>query len=665
MATSQLEPGPSRSGALSGLARFFFRGRFGPLLLALLGLRALRSLIPLPEVVNDLVDLGLVVCAVWLAARVIRALRTKLLWRIRRKLIISYLLIGLVPTLLILFFFLLSGLLVFGQVSSYILSTALQQTQGAASRLAELVALEIAATAGNDQDIEQLLRERIEPLEAEYPNTTGIYLSPSERILVGNAPAFQDEPANLAPPWADAGYQGLVRLGDQLLVPGTAAAHRDEAEFRVFILIPIESAFERIRQETGLEASGVAPSGGGDAMSFDAMSPSADTPFALRWAAIVETRPWTQQPNATLGPDSATEEIILFRYFPSDVYRVLSTNTPQLGQAILLLLGALAVLFLAIEVLAALVGLLLARSITGSIHALSKGTQHVRRGDFTHRVKIRSRDQLGELAESFNVMTTSIEDLLKESAEKQRLEEELRIARTIQMSLLPKGTVEIPGISVAALCLPAAEVGGDYYDFLPLGEGRLALLIADVSGKGTSAALYMAELKGLVLSLSRIHDSPRSLLVDANRILSTNLDPRSFITMSYAVFDMNERTMIYARAGHNPLLRVSSNGHGTQVLAPEGLGLGLDRGDRFEKILGEERIPLQSGDLFLFFTDGLTEAMNSHSDLFGEERLCQLLERNRSLPLEELRERIVDEIVAFAEGEDQHDDMTMVLVRVA
>ena len=171
---------------------------------------------------------------------------------------------------------------------------------------------------------------------------------------------------------------------------------------------------------------------------------------------------------------------------------------------------------------------------------MSQGTEHVRQGDFSYKVQVRSRDQLGELADSFNLMTASIQDLLRESAEKQRLEEELRIARDIQMKLLPKDRVEAPGLSISPFCLPATEVGGDYYDFIPIGDGRLALLIADVSGKGTSAALYMAELKGLVLSLSQIYHSPRKLLVEADKILSATLDSRSFITMVYAVIDMNE-----------------------------------------------------------------------------------------------------------------------------
>ena len=124
------------------------------------------------------------------------------------------------------------------------------------------------------------------------------------------------------------------------------------------------------------------------------------------------------------------------------------------------------------------------------------------------------------------------------------------------MSLLPQGPLEMPGLAVTALCVPAREVGGDYYDFFRLDDARLGVLIADVSGKGTSAALYMAELKGLMLSLSQTHASPRELLIEANRIIADHLDARSFITMTYAVIDLERGTMTYARAGHTPLIYV-------------------------------------------------------------------------------------------------------------
>jgi sigma-B regulation protein RsbU (phosphoserine phosphatase) len=174
----------------------------------------------------------------------------------------------------------------------------------------------------------------------------------------------------------------------------------------------------------------------------------------------------------------------------------------------------------------------------------------------------------------------------------------------------------------------------------------------------------MAELKGLVLSLSRIYESPAKLLSEANRILSANMDARSFITMTYAMVDTAAGTMRYARAGHNPLIHLSAASGRTRVLTPSGLGLGIDRGDRFDKILEEAEVPLVSGDIFLFFTDGLSEAMNPEAELFGENRLRSILEAGEGLTSDELKERILAEIRGFVAGAAQHDDMTLVILKV-
>jgi sigma-B regulation protein RsbU (phosphoserine phosphatase) len=354
----------------------------------------------------------------------------------------------------------------------------------------------------------------------------------------------------------------------------------------------------------------------------------------------------------------------------AEIYDRLSSanlGSYNFGSMLLLLMLFVAVLFLLIEAAALVMGLTLARSITGSVHELFEGTEHVRKGDFSHRIQVATRDQLGDLAESFNQMTGSIEDLLRQAEEKKRLEEELRIARVIQMSLLPQGQIAMPGVSVSALCVPAREVGGDYYDFFPLGDDRFGLLIADVSGKGTSAALYMAELKGLMLSLSQTCPSPRQLMLTANQIISDHLDSRSFITMAYAVVDLAARTMVYARAGHTPLIYRSSRGDGepsVEVLTPDGLvlGLRLDGGQTFARLLTEITIPLHRGDTLLLFTDGISEAMDAESELFGDARLARLVGEHGHLPTDELRERILREIDAFVAGAPQHDDMTMILI---
>ena len=269
-------------------------------------------------------------------------------------------------------------------------------------------------------------------------------------------------------------------------------------------------------------------------------------------------------------------------------------------------------------------------------------------------------------------MTASIEDLLRQAAEKKRLEEELRIAHEIQMSLLPQGPLLMPGLSVTALCVPAREVGGDYYDFLPLDDQRVGVLIADVSGKGTSAALYMAELKGLVLSLSEIHTSPRELLIAANRIIAQHLDARSFITMTYAVIDLRARTMTYARAGHTPLIYVP--GVRRRLARAPGADPGARRdGPRPEaRQRRDVRAAARRGDDPAARRRSVSVLHRRHQR--GDERARRLLRRGAAgpagrrthahLPSDELRERVLREIAAFVGDAPQHDDMTMILLKV-
>jgi serine phosphatase RsbU (regulator of sigma subunit) len=330
------------------------------------------------------------------------------------------------------------------------------------------------------------------------------------------------------------------------------------------------------------------------------------------------------------------------------------------------MLVGIGVLLLVIEVVALSNGLALARTITTSVDELFSGTERVKSGNFEQRVTVRSDDQLGQLSASFNDMTARIQHLLLEQDEKRRLEQELQVARDIQMSLLPHGALKAPGMAVAALCVPAREVGGDYYDFLPLTGGRIGLLIADVSGKGASAALYMAELKGLMLSLSRIHMSPRALLIEANEIIANHLDSRSFITMTYAVIDRAAGTLTCARAGHTPFMRIAGGDQRVEVLAPDGmvLGLNLDRGERFERCLEELTLPIAAGDLLFFFTDGVSEAMDANGECFGEGRLSTCLAANAGLAPEVIRDRVVDEVAAFVQGQPQHDDITMVILKI-
>jgi sigma-B regulation protein RsbU (phosphoserine phosphatase) len=335
------------------------------------------------------------------------------------------------------------------------------------------------------------------------------------------------------------------------------------------------------------------------------------------------------------------------------------------SEQFLRLLGMAGVLLLIVQGSALFFGALLGRQITTAVHELSVGTERIRHGDFSHRVVISSRDQLGELGESYNRMSASVVHLLHVQREKQRIDEELRIARDIQKSLLPTELPKVAGLGIADLYESAREVGGDYYDLFMLGPQLIGVLSADVSGKGVSAALYMAELKGLMLALSQTEHSPRKLLIDVNRRLAAHLDNRSFITMAYAVIDLEAGTLTCARAGHTPLILVSGND--SQIVSPDGMVLGLrlpGANERFEELLAEDTRKLVPGDVVVLYTDGITEAMDKTGELFGEAALARVLSSHRDLDAAGIRERVLREVRSFVGDAEPHDDMTMVVLKV-
>ncbi|GMR23264.1 MAG: hypothetical protein BMS9Abin37_1678 [Acidobacteriota bacterium] len=692
MASDRLVPTAKHPTPRPGWKHFLFRTRLGQLLLALCGLRLLGALGVVPPALTTVSTIGLWIYVALLLLWAVGGLRTKLLWRIRRKLFISYLLIGLVPMVLILSFFALTGYFTLGQVSSYMLTAAVDGAETKAANSANLLLSELQArvrsgSRPSDDRIRTVLDEHVANLGERLPDASAIYLEHRrgriQRVVATDGLTTLPSVGTNLPEWIATGHQGGIKLGASSYIAGASTPLESSTGATVLVLAPLAAVLDAAATNLGFHIDQLLASvtdEGSTESVFERQAEATSTEpesgtetgsmasFTIPWWTLFQVRSFDD-------PRSEEPELVFVQFgFPVfNFHRSIASGTlqlgpngPDMGQLLVTAMVFLAVLFLIIQVSAIFVGLVLARSITGSVHALSQGTEHVRQGDFSYKVQVRSRDQLGELADSFNLMTASIQDLLRESAEKQRLEEELRIARDIQMKLLPKDRVEAPGLSIAPFCLPATEVGGDYYDFIPLDDGRLALLIADVSGKGTSAALYMAELKGLVLSLSQIYHSPRKLLVEADKILSATLDSRSFITMVYAVIDMNERRMTYARAGHNPIFHLSPNGGGerTAVLAPDGMGLALARGELFERVLREDSVEFTSGDVFLFFTDGVSEAMNTRDELFGEERIRAIMEENTDIEMDELREKIVDEVFDFAGGAVQHDDMTMVLVKV-
>jgi phosphoserine phosphatase RsbU/P len=638
--------------------------------------RVTGALPSLARIASGIATIGLAIAVGVFAWRLFVQIKRRLLWRVRRKLILSYIFIGVIPSLLILIFFLFAGSLVFMNVSAYLFKDGYDSIIEAARISAQAAASEIGRDPSTIvETIQRVHRIRL-PM---YPDISVAYVAADGRRVTAGPWARLPVPDRI-PAWMKedlfAGSLGVPvkdSAGEEdLVVRAFVKVGTGGSDGAVVVDIPLDDQVtQKLHQSTGVRLENVFDSRAVTTSAARTNSSSGQSGRSVvfeKSLAQIDVQDW-----ATGVPHRDTVALTyrlreLYNHLSSAQSLLVSGNM-RLSDALLLVLIVIGVMFLIIEAVALVMGLALARSITSSVHELFMGTERVRQGDFAHRIDIASRDQLGELAESFNQMTGSIENLLQTAAEKKRLEEELRIARQIQMSLLPRGPLDFPGIGMTALCVPAREVGGDYYDFFHVGDRRLGILIADVSGKGTSAALYMAELKGLMLSLSQIHQSPRQLLLEVNRILSENLDTRSFITMTYAIIDLNAGLLTFARAGHTPLIYLPADGGaaGAQVLIPSGLVVGLripGAMQKFSDLLEEDSIQLGKGDVLVFYTDGITEAMNTDSDLFGDARLGGLIAEHGHLDTGDLRERILREIEAFVGTADQHDDMTMILIKV-
>ncbi len=273
------------------------------------------------------------------------------------------------------------------------------------------------------------------------------------------------------------------------------------------------------------------------------------------------------------------------------------------------------------------------------------------------------RDEIKAIGAFADYAALAIENakLIKESLEKERMENELEVARNIQSKLLPDKNPSSEHLEVDALFVPAFEVGGDYYDYFKLEDEKLAFVIADVSGKGVSASYIMAEVKGIFEALSQVIINPKELLIKTNDVLRNSLDKKSFITAIYGVIDTKTGIVNFARAGHMPLL-VCSGGKLKEYL-PNGIGLGLDFTNKFNSNIDNMEIKLNNDDILILYTDGVTESQNIDNVDFGLERLKSVVEENCNGELSNITKNIFQEVSLYSKEQQQHDDLTLVLFR--
>jgi phosphoserine phosphatase RsbU/P len=371
--------------------------------------------------------------------------------------------------------------------------------------------------------------------------------------------------------------------------------------------------------------------------------------------------------RADLGPDVQDRPVLArFSLRVSEINGSLLTSVGAFGSLLVSILEGFAIVFLLFEIAALAVGIMLTRTITRAVAGLYDATLHVRRGDFSHRVQVRQKDQLGALGESFNEMTGSISELIDEQRQKQRLEHEVSIAHEVQQQLFPRVFPKLPGLELAAICRPARVVSGDYYDFIPLGPTRVGIAVADISGKGIYAALLMASLQAALrsMALSDGHGCTADIISRVNAHLFLNTSDDRYATLFYAVYDSQAKTLTYTNAGHLAPLLVfpGSPASDEQVerLDQGGTVVGLFEHPGYT----ERTIAISPGSLLVVFSDGITEPENVYGEEFGIQRVKAEVLRQRDLPVERLAENMISAAEQWAGSPEQADDMTVVIARM-
>jgi sigma-B regulation protein RsbU (phosphoserine phosphatase) len=606
----------------------------------------------------------------------IRWFRVYLMWRLRNRLIVTYLFIGGVPVVLVLAMALISGYFFLGQFASFLavseIRNPLQELQAANAAVARQISRK-AAPITAAQQMEQ-------PENSLFPGRTVMLLPESEK-----------------PKWLANGFSGLVEDGGKIYLRAADLVDAGPSQGMVISSVPLDQKFlvriaEKLgtitlylpgAESTGLNVQlsgnkGFVVNGRSDRISAGSL-PAAQNLLdkSFSYFAVLQPTDWKTGKSSSAVLDGNARI--------STLYSQLFLSVSEWAQILSFALVALAATFGIIVLIALLIGLRLTRTITLSVANLYDATQHINRGDFKHRIKVKDEDQLATLQVSFNSMTESLEKLIIEQKEKERLQSELAIAQEVQAQLFPAahsstGTLELYGV-----CRPARIVSGDYYDFLSYGHEQIGIAVGDISGKGISAALLMATIHSAVrayeqeqlttLSARRAaHQSagsgsvalavrntpPQSasnVLWLLNRQLYKSTPPEKYATLFLGFYDGHARRLTYSNAGHLPPLILGANGD-IRRMETGGTVVGLFDNMEYE----EATVEMNPGDIFVAFSDGITEPENEFGE-FGEDRLMETIAACRDLPLERISDQVIAAVQDWIGSTEQPDDITLVLAR--
>ncbi len=611
-----------------------------------------------------------VLAGVYLLFRLIGWWRNRLLWSLRNRLIVAYLFIAAVPILSIVTMVVLAARILYSQLGAYLLYEDIHRRIAIIADISEHIAiahqtLPPSVTKGDSERIlaaqSHVVHDRELPgLSISFSNNQTL----SQKVI----------------PAGKISFAGLLQEGDALSLVSLRVIPDRKGERVVTLRVPVNPAF----------LSTVAPDLGSIQLNLmerymGGAQPglryrSGDTEYVVARPIVASNRTlqnalfWIDTPvdvvsrldSVYVGRDGRFEPVrpvfAASNARPSRLNARIFTSLGELRDSYLIFFILVGIVFLVVEAAAFATGIVLTRRITRAVADLYRGTQYVQAMDFSHRVQIERRDQLGELAESFNRMTASISQLIEEENKRRRLENEISIAREVQNQLFPSTLPSVPGVEIEAICKAARSVSGDYYDFIQLSPTHIAIAIADISGKGISAALLMASLQAALRSqmLSEGSESlsMAELVSRLNKHLVRNTGDDRFATFFIAVYDSATRTLRYTNAGHLPAFLICNGA--SEQLDKGGMVLGV-----MEDYVYEEGSLMVGHDALLIgYSDGLIEPENVYGEEFGIRRLQEAAEHLRGAAPLMVAESLMAAAEEWAGTPEQADDMTVIVARL-
>jgi phosphoserine phosphatase RsbU/P len=613
------------------------------------------------------------------------------LWRLRNRLIVTYLFIGVMPILLLLLMGGVAGYLFAGQFATYIASSDLHSELLHLQAANDALAAQLFPLESSGKLNEQVTGELTRASDERFPGRTVTVWRNEKGFVLSTGGTLLKTAAEELPSFISGDFTGYVVDRDTLHLRAIKLQGDGSRRLALVSDIPITpNLLQPIAARLGfVTLYPPDPEDGKQHTTLDGRRgvKAGEVPPRSHWfdvtlgfATLFDVVDWQSGNRQESG-------VILVATRPSMLYATLFAtwgNNLLVWRDILL---TVAIFFAVIEFVALYIGVRLSRSMTASVAELYAATEHVNRGDLSHRIQLRGRDQMAALGHSFNSMTGSLAKLIEEQKEKQRLENELSIAYEVQELLFPHQVTDLPSLELHGVCVPARTVSGDYYDFIPLGSDRLVLAVGDISGKGISAALLMATVHAFVrayslepemallpasLGYSSQEDlrmyyrgdgstesqvAPAMLMTTLNYQLYRSTPAAKYATMFLGCYDAKARVLTYCNAGHLPPIIVRATGE-VFHLAINGTVVGLFDGVTYD----ESTLVMQAGDIFVAYSDGVTEPENEFGE-FGEDRLIALIQEHRNKPLPRITEIVTGAVADWIGNAEQPDDVTIVLAR--